>query len=219
MRDCRALPENLIETGLPRNDRLYRATDAEREAMREKLGLPADKRIILYAPTWRDSEDLGAEYKLAPPIDWKRWERELGDEYMIAIRSHWITTSLEGVDCESGFVRDFSGWSDANDLLIASDMLISDYSSIIFDYSVLCRPICCFGYDFDAYTAARPLYLDLETTLPSGVIRDEDALLAHIRSLDYESECAKTRALRNAHLNFGGEATRLCVEYLFSQKK
>ena len=219
VRDCRALPESLIETGLPRNDRLYRATDAERLEIRARLGLPEDKRVVLYAPTWRDSKDMGAEYKLTPPINWEKWKRELGDDHILVIHAHWITTALEGLMSDGDFVRDLSGCGDVNDLMIASDILISDYSSIIFDYSVLCRPICCFGYDFDEYTAARPLYLDLDSTIPSGVLRDEDALIAHLRSLDYASECEKTRAMRNAHLNYGGDATRQCVEYLFSLNK
>lgn len=214
VRDCRARRENLIETGLPRNDRLYRTSEEEKRALRERLGLPSDKKVVLYAPTWRDSTDGGIDFKLTCPIDCERFARELGDRYVLAIHSHWITTSLDGVaatDC----VFDFSSHPDINDLLIAADLLISDYSSIILDYAILCRPIICFGYDFDEYTAARPLYFDAETTLPGGVVRTEDALIARLRTLDFDAECEASRAFRDSHVTFGGDATRRCVEYLF----
>lgn len=206
----------LIPTGLPRNDSLYAVSDEEISAIKERLNLPFDKKIILYAPTWRDSTDGGRTCELAPPINPAVWEKELQDSYVVLFRMHGNTTKLIGVEFNNT-IRDFSDYPDINDLFKVSDILISDYSASIVDYSILERPVICFAYDYESYKKERGLYIDLSTNMPNGIIRTERELLDYLKRLDYPAECEKTRIyIKSAMLTFGGNATKKCVDYLFA---
>lgn len=214
MRDFNVREEALIPTGYPRNDSLYTVTDETRKRLRERLKVPENKRVILYAPTWRETEDNGRSYKLAPPIHWEKWERLLGDKYVVFLRTHPYTTQLMNVRFNE-FVRDFIEYPDVNDLLTAADILISDYSCIQLDYSILGRAQFCYGYDYEAYKAERGFYFDLETVLPNGVITDEDELLSRILHIDDSEEEKKSRKFQEDHMEYGGHASEKCIEYVF----
>ena len=214
IRDFNLLPESLLTSGYPRNDALYEADEQKTREVREALGIPEGKRVMLYAPTWRDSTDGGASHKLAPPIDWQRWKSELGDEWVVLLRTHPYTTKLMNVQFDD-FVINCTDYPRINDLMIASDLLISDYSSTILDYSILEKPIICFGYDFEEYSAQRGFYFDMETVMPGGVVRNEDALLSRIKTIDWESERAEAKKLKDEHMEYGGNATLLCIDAVF----
>lgn len=214
IRDFNLLPTSLLASGYPRNDALYGVDGEKVAAMREALGIPEGKRVLLYAPTWRDSTDGGASHKLAPPIDWQRWKKELGDEFVVLLRTHPYTTKLMNVQFDD-FVINCTDYPRINDLMIASDLLISDYSSTILDYSILEKPIICFGYDFEEYSSHRGFYFDMESVMPSGVIRDEEALLSHIVNMDWDSERAKSKKLKDEHMEYGGNATLVCIDAVF----
>ncbi len=216
MRDFVVREESMLPSGLPRNDELYTVTPEEILGLKKKLGLPEDKKLILYAPTWRDSEDMGKDYVLAPPIDFKKWEKELGNEYIVLLRTHHFTTKLMNVEFNS-FVRDFSNHPRINDLFKVSDLIISDYSACIADFSILERPVVCFAYDLEEYSKKRGLYVDLDKVMPSGVKHTEDEVLEHIKSMNYAEECEKTRKLKNEVTYIGGNATQICVEAMFGK--
>ncbi len=214
IRDFNLLPESLLASGYPRNDALYAANEETTRSLREALGIPEGKRVMLYAPTWRDSTDGGASHKLAPPIDWQRWKSELGDEWVVLLRTHPYTTKLMNVEFDD-FVINCTDYPRINDLMIASDLLISDYSSTILDYSILEKPIICFGYDFEEYSSQRGFYFDMETVMPGGVVRNEEALLSRIKTLDWERERAEAKKLKDEHMEYGGNATLLCIDAVF----
>ena len=209
--------EALIPTGLPRNDELYRVDDEKIRAIKERLGLPLDKKIILYAPTWRDSTDNGATYAIKPPIDTKKWERELGDEYIVLFRTHGYTNKLLGIEFNET-IRDYSAYPVINDLFAVSDILISDYSASMADYSILERPILCFAYDYEQYRDERGLYLDYEKEMPSGILRTEEDVLRYIKTMDYKEECKKSKEMIKDRITYyGGHATETCLERLFER--
>ena len=116
--------EALIPSGLPRNDGLYHVTKDEVIAIKKKLGLPLDKKIMMYAPTWRDSYDKGASYAIKPPMDLKKWEEKLKDEYVLLFRTHAYTTKLLGVEFDD-FCLDYTSYPVINDLFKVADILIS----------------------------------------------------------------------------------------------
>lgn len=213
-RDFNARPESMIPTGLPRNDELYHVDPNKVIEIKKNLNIPEDKKVILYAPTWRDSEDFGKSYQIKPPIDCDVWKKALGDEYVVILRTHPYTNELMGVTFDD-FFFDGTMYPRVNDLMMISDMLISDYSSIIFDYCVLERPVICFGYDYEAYAEKRGFYIDLETVIPSGIIRDETHLIEHIKSMDYEEQVAKTKVMKENHVTYGGNATEQIVNVVF----
>lgn len=217
IRDCVAYEKNLLPSGLPRNDELFHVSDDLVKEKRELLGIPDGKKVILYAPTWRDSSDLGKDYDMSVPINWDKWREALSDEYVLLIRTHPLTTKLLNVEFDD-FIQDYSNYPDVNDLMISADLMISDYSSIIFDYSILGRPIICFGYDYDEYVKHRGFYFDLDKEFPSGIIRSEDDVLKAIIGIDYKLQCSKTIAMKNKFVEFGGNATEKCVDALFGNK-
>lgn len=216
-RDFRVLPENLLLSGLPRNDALYSCTEEKKKELRKQFGVPENKRVILYAPTWRESTDGGKTCNLKPPINLEKWENELGDKYVLIIRAHVNTRQMLGIQFND-FVRDGSDYPVVNDLLMVADYLISDYSSIIMDYCILGRPIVCFGYDFEEYNKARGgFYFDLDKEIPSGICHTEDEVLSYILNADYDLESQKARAFRDRHIEVGGHATEICTEKLLNK--
>jgi CDP-glycerol glycerophosphotransferase len=207
--------EAMIPTGLPRNDVLYQTNPEEVLQLKKKLGLPLDKKLILYAPTWRDSTDNGQTYAIKPPIDVDYWQKELQDEFVVLLRTHAYTNKLLGI-AFNDFIRDFTSYPDINHLFKVSDILISDYSSCIPDFSILERPIVCFAYDYEEYKETRGLYLDFEKAMPSGVKRTEQEVIAQIKSMDYEEECRKSKEMiKDRITNIGGHATEICVQKMF----
>jgi len=216
IRDFQLRPESIINTGLPRNDELYHVTENEVEKLRADFGIPKNKKVILYAPTWRDSLDQGKTYSIKPPINTELWEEKLGQDYILLFRTHPYTNKLLGVQFND-FIKDCTNYPRINDLLKVSDILISDYSATIFDYSILEKPMICFGYDYDSYAKERGLYLDLEKILPGGVMKTENEVINRILDCNWDEECEMTRNFKQKYLEYGGDATRICVDTLFSK--
>ena len=207
----------LIPTGLPRNDELYKVTQEEVEELKKRLGLPHDKKIILYAPTWRESTDNGKTCAIKPPVDAKKWEQILKDDYVVLFRMHAYTNKLLGLEFNDT-LRDYSTYPNVNDLFKVADILISDYSASMADFSILERPVLCFTYDYEEYRKERGLYMDYETEMPSGLLKTEDEVLEFIKDMDYEKECEKTRRMLKAKLlQYGGNATETCLSVLFDK--
>lgn len=216
-RAFRTREDSMIPTGLPRNDELYRVTSQEIKDIKERLGLPLDKKIILYAPTWRDSTDNGKTYAIKPPIDAKRWEKELKDDYIVLFRMHTYTNKLLGLEFNDT-LRDYSAYPNVNDLFKVADILISDYSASMADYAILERPVLCFTYDYEQYREERGLYVDYATDMPSGILRTEDDVLNYIKTMDYKKECEKTKVMiKEKLIHIGGHATEMCLEKLFEK--
>ncbi len=214
----RAKESSFLRCGLPRNEELWSATDDRKALMREKLGIPADKQVILYAPTWRDSTDGGKSYEIKPPIDFDKWRSELGDRYVVLFRAHHQTTKVLGVRFDD-FVRDASSYPAVNDLMIAADLLITDYSAIAFDYSILCRPIFCYAYDYDTYLAERGTYFSIDDKYPNRSCRTEDELLERINGMDYGAECLNTKRFRDEFIQYGAGSAETCVRAEFGGER
>lgn len=210
------LPDAILKCGLPRNDRLYHITPQQIEELKEKMGLPLNKKIISYVPTWRDSKDGGKHYDFSFPINLEKWEEKLSMNYILLFRAHHFTNHLSNLK-EDGFIKDYSDYPDINDIFIVSDIMISDYSASMADYAILERPIISFGYDYDDYDVDRGFYEDLDKVTPNGVMRTEDQVLNHILTMNYKEECHKTKTMiKDKYVTYGGNATATCVEKLFS---
>lgn len=204
-------------TGLPRNDDLASVTDEEICAIKEKLGIPLDKKVILYAPTFREfSRAEDGRNSLGIPFDFARWEKELGCKYVMLVTAHYEVAKLLDELPQNDFVINAFKYPVLNDLIKVSDVLISDYSSIVFDYAILERPIFCYGYDYDTYAVERGLYTDLNKLFSKGVLRTEDALLDAIIHMDYAAECDYTKHnIKEAYIASYGDAARKAVQIVF----
>lgn len=217
-RDFLANEKNLFKVGLPRNDKLYRSHNDSLKKFKHKHHIDPNKKLILYAPTWRDSSNNGLRYEMHPPINWKLWEEKLASKYHLILRMHPNASIKEQAENEipfGSFVYD-GRHDDIIDLMIVSDILISDYSSTIMDYSILERPIFCFAYDYDMYIESRGFYYDLDKELPNGVIKSEDVLLRELLNLDFERQIELSLKLKLKHAQYGGNATEEVLNLLYS---
>jgi len=204
---CFGIPRNqFIEVGLPRNDVLANYTDEVRCEIRKKLGISPEKKVILYCPTFREyDKDENRGVVLAPPMNLDKWEKMLGDSYVLLFRAHYEVSKVMEVK-ENEFVRNMTNYPSLSDLMIASDILVSDYSSIFFDYSIMDKCMLHFTYDFDKYEKKRGMYFDIRDYL-SGADNEEE-LIAYLSKLSYSEEIDRTRIFRDKYVNFYGNAAR-----------
>ncbi len=173
----------VLETGYPRNDRLFSYTGEEYKNLREQYGIPKGKKAILYAPTFRDNRhSLTKGYDTGIGLDFKKMEKLLGQEYVLLLRAHYFVSEHICDAGQNGFVIDVSKVDDVNDLYIISDILVTDYSSVFFDYANLKRPIFFYMYDYDEYkNKVRDLYIDL-SELPGPLVDSEEQLAEEIKN-------------------------------------
>src|SRR5690606_1326435 len=144
----------VLELGYPRNDSLH-SNDADdvRARVREQLGIPDGKRAVLYAPTFRDNLPAGrGRFWFKPPFSIEEMAEALGDDTVLLVRLHVVIKNRLVVAEEyENRVVDVTGHPDLNELFVASDALVTDYSSLFFDYAPLGRPIVFFPYDLEEY--------------------------------------------------------------------
>ncbi|MFJ2199626.1 CDP-glycerol glycerophosphotransferase family protein [Streptomyces violaceusniger] len=177
--------------GAPRNDVFQRATEDEVARLRARLGIPAGTVAVLYAPTHRDYQR-----RYVPRLDLERVARALGPGFTLLVRTHYFHAPATSVASPTGRaldvsghgraldvseysrVLDVSGYGRVEELCLAADALLTDYSSIMFDYANLDRPIVIHADDWDAYRAARGAYFDITAAPPGPVSRTEDELIA-----------------------------------------
>ncbi|MCJ0875039.1 bifunctional glycosyltransferase family 2 protein/CDP-glycerol:glycerophosphate glycerophosphotransferase [Streptomyces sp. AP-93] len=189
----------VVESGSPRTDALIRP-DAERIAeVRRRLGLPEGKKVVLYMPTWRENRrgwTVASGYKLDLKIDLDAARRELGEDHVLLIRGHHKVTEQVRDGVRDGFVVDVSRWPDPTDLLLVADVLISDYSSAIFDFVHTDRPVLLFAYDLEHYRdTLRGFTFDLEEKAPGPLLRDSASLIEAVRNADaVGAQYARARA-------------------------
>ena len=193
-----------LEVGYPRNDRLANATGEEIGHTRESLGIAPDKTAVLYAPTHREYED-----GYVPKLDLARLADALGPDHVILARLHYFYDSdplvreLHG----AGRLLDVASHPSVEELCLAADVLLTDYSSIMFDYAVLDRPIVIHAPDWDEYRARRGVYFDLLAEPPGAVAYTQDEVAAALAAPP-DGRRAAFRA-RFCALDDGGAAERV----------
>lgn len=212
--------QEFLEYGYPRNDKLINSTADDIESIKIDLGLPLDKKIILYAPTWRDNEyyDKG-EYKFICPIDFDELRRKLSDEYVIIVKYHYLIKDTVDWSQYDGFVYNFSEESDIADLYLVSDMLITDYSSVMFDYGVLNRPMIFFTYDLEEYKdSLRGFYFDFVNEAPGPLVIEPEHLADAILDYNPAAWVQKHQAFHDKFNTFDdGHASERVVDIIKSK--
>jgi CDP-glycerol glycerophosphotransferase (TagB/SpsB family)/GT2 family glycosyltransferase len=201
-----------LEVGYPRNDRLVRATAEEKAAIRERLGLAPTARVVLYAPTFRDYRRT-----FVPELDLDALLDAIGDDGVLLMRVHYFndTERLDALGGREPSARmlDVSSYHSIEDLCIASDALITDYSSTMFDYANLDRPIALYAYDWDTYRRTRGVNFDVVAEPPGYVALTEEELLRGFRSGEvWGDAAAKARAQfreRFCHFDDGNASERV----------
>ena len=176
----------LYKEGYPRNDFLYSHTDADILRIKNSLGIPPDKKVILYAPTFRDSDfKRGSGYFFEPPLSFKNLQKRYGNDCVLLFRPHVNVSSQFDLSAYSGFVYNVAKYPDISELYVISDLLITDYSSVSFDYANLRRPMIFYLYDLDEYQGnIRGLYFPVDD-LPGEIVSKEPALMDAIEKQLY----------------------------------
>ena len=207
--------EQVLVSGYPKNDILCNVSESTRLELRQKLGIPNDKKAILYAPTYRDIK-FGT---MKCPINFKKWEKILGEDYIILFRAHPVVANETVLDTSTGFMIDVSSYQDNTDIIIASDILISDYSGIFFEYGIQEKPMFCFAYDYEDYIKSRALYFDIRDLIPGGHL-DEEHLLTFVKehSDDYGVNL-QLQIFKEKYISTYGNATQICVDKIFNSIK
>ncbi|MEU6480945.1 CDP-glycerol glycerophosphotransferase family protein [Streptomyces sp. NPDC047017] len=163
-----------LEYGYPRNDQLVNATAADVAAAREKLGVAEDTKVILYAPTHRDYHELPKQM-----LDLETFAEAVGSDFTVLVRAHYFYGQGLLATGTSGSARlvDVSAYPSVEELYLASDCLLTDYSSVMFDYANLDRPVVIYANDWEIYRATRGTYFDVTVDSPGLTVRDEAELL------------------------------------------
>jgi CDP-glycerol glycerophosphotransferase len=178
-----------LETGYPRNDRLARATAQDVAAARAELGIAPGERTVLYAPTHREWHAT-----FTPVLDVDALAEALGPDTRVLLRGHYFY-GMAGFPCLHPRVTDVSSFQPVETLYLAADVLITDFSSVMFDYAVLDRPLVIFAPDWEIYRAVRGVTFDLSTEHPGTFVRDFDELVAAFRTGQPDSaQAARARA-------------------------
>lgn len=212
-----ATRESILLCDLPRNDELFNYSAKQISEIRSSLKIDRDKKIILYAPTYREYlRDNKGENLIAPPINLKKWKEMFGSEYVLLFRAHYAVGTALNLKSDE-FVVDVSSYPNLNDLYVISDMMISDYSSAFFDYSILDRPMFCFAYDLDEYQEKRGLYLDLKETLPCKVHLQENSLLEDIGNVNVDESVRKTHDFHIKYAPYAGRASKVVVDEIIKR--
>ncbi len=212
----------ILEIGYPRNDIFFREADREARvaAARARLGLPEDHRVVLYAPTWRDNQyDRRGRYQFSLKLDLERLYRELGDETVLLIRGHQLVAGRVDTSLFGGFARNVSTYPEVSDLYLVADVLITDYSSVMFDFVNTGRPMLFYTHDLEAYRDdLRGFYFDFEAEAPGPLLRHTEDVVEALRSLDEISGEAAGRYAafreRFAGLEDGRAAARFVDHFL-----
>lgn len=164
--------------GLPRMDYYFENHDLDKlkQDFCRRYGVSSDKKIILYAPTFRDEERYNNVFNY---LDLDKFNQVLGDEYVLALRLHPKIRNFYKDDISSqGKYIDVSGFESEQELMLLSDMMITDYSSIMIEYAILNRPILFFTYDLEDYLAnERGFYYDFKATVPGPIAHSSDELI------------------------------------------
>lgn len=203
-----------LEYGYPRNDCLLSYDKEKVIEIKRKLNIDLNKKVILYAPTFRDYQFGKNGNCFSSPIDLNKWKEELGEEYVLLFRVHYeVVKTLNMV--EDDFVKNLSQYKNLNELLMISDILISDYSSIIFDYSIMNKICYHYCYDFETYSNERGIYFDIREWFSGS--DNEITLLNLIKNHNYEQEIAKTEKFKNEFINYYGNATALSVDKIYKE--
>jgi len=209
MEESRVLP-----LGAPRTDYYFGDVDAEklRVDFDEKYPECKGKKLVLYAPTFRDDKEKNKE--LVKKLSIKKFNETLSDEYALLIRYH-PQVHESGLDL-TGAV-DLTSYPNVNELILISDILITDYSSICMDFSMLDKPTIFYAYDLEDYTSDRNFYFDYEEYVPGVVVKKEEDLIRVLKQHEYELDRDKNLRFKNFNFdNLDGKASKRVADNILS---
>jgi len=190
--------KTVLETGYPRTDSLYAPDEEAAAEVRKTLGLPADKKVILYAPTWREMD------RFDMMLDLEEMRRRLSDSHVLLVRLHHFVSEFYEVPEDGEFIFDAGGIEKIEDLFALTDVLITDYSSVMFDFALTGRPMIFFAYDLEEYTGEdRGSYFRIEDEAPGTLAVTTAEVIDAIEGADADDgSSARTEAFMKKYLTY-----------------
>jgi Putative glycosyl/glycerophosphate transferases involved in teichoic acid biosynthesis TagF/TagB/EpsJ/RodC len=191
-----AYPGETWTLGYPRTDLLVTDDGSRREAVRSNLGAKPDQTVVLYAPTFRDKRTA-----FLSELDPSTLAEDLGPDYSLLVRRHRMVTTGTGIDTDR--FLDVTMYRDITELMLAADVLVTDYSSVMFDFTASGKPVVFFVPDLDEYRdETRGVYFDLAAVAPGPLVETPHELAAALRGLEHDrAEYAGRYAAWQARFN------------------
>lgn len=218
-----AMKGDVLAYGYPANDLFFRKDLAQVVTkIKTELGIKQGKKVILYAPTWRDDSRKSDKWEFSFELlmDLKEMQNQLGDDFILLLRMHHLVRDEFDLSSVSNFVIDVSDYDDVTELMAITDILITDYSSIFFDFMTLKKPILFYMYDLEKYQSKiRGFYLDVRKDLPGPVVENFDSLMDELFSLknDFDQKKYNYDKLFNLYCSCDdGSASKRVVNQVFS---
>lgn len=184
---CFDFHKEFLQIGYPRNDVLFHGNKEENiRAIKKRMGIPLDKKVLLYAPTWRDNQFYNSKnYKFASQLDFDALREALEKEYVLIVKYHYLVKDTLDWSKYEGFIYQCNEKEEISSLYLVADALITDYSSVMFDYSLLNRPMFFFAYDLEAYRdELRGFYFDFINEVPGPISQTTEELIRDIKEYD-----------------------------------
>lgn len=198
--------------GYPKNDILVNHTREYRDDIRKKFGILDNKIAVLYAPTFREEDNFKERFDINVDL----WREILGEKYVLLYRAHPVVSST--IKNDDDFFIDTTQYDVVEDVMIAADILVSDYSGIIFDYSVMAKPIFLWPYDYDKYNEIRGLYFDIRKELPWK--ESEADILTMIKDADLKKNVDQyVLPFRNRYATEYGSGTKNSLDEIYKNIK
>ena len=189
----------VLETGYPRTDALYAPDPDEASELRESLRLPEGKRVMLYAPTWREMDRFDMMLNL------DKLRSALSDEYVLLVRPHHFVSEFYTVPEDGEFIFDANHVEKIEDLFAITDVLITDYSSVMFDFALTGKPMVFFAYDLDEYTKEdRGSYFKIEDEAPGALAKTTAEVIDAVKAsgVQNSADSARTEAFIKKYLTY-----------------
>ncbi|WP_294975831.1 bifunctional glycosyltransferase family 2 protein/CDP-glycerol:glycerophosphate glycerophosphotransferase [uncultured Leuconostoc sp.] len=203
----------VLKYGYPRNDALFtKANAADLKVLKRKLNLPTDKKIVLYAPTWRQRGDIELE------LNYEQLSQALPENIILVIHGHYWTNVINVPQLDN--IRMANSEFSIDDYYIAADVMVTDYSSTMFDYALLKKPMIFYVYDYDTYVQSRGLTFDFETDAPGPLVYNQEELEMALQQFEkIPSQYAnKIAAFDEKFIQYDdGHASQRVVETVFSE--
>ena len=212
----------IIEKGYPRNDFLFNKTDKDIKAIKKKLGLPLDKKVIFYLPTFRDNQHTsGVGYTYKTELDFDSFKKKFSKDYVILFSPHYFVANTIDLSKYKGFVFNVAKYDEINELYLVSDIIMTDYSSVFFDFANLKRPMLFYMYYYDLYQGSlRDFYISIDE-LPGPIAKTQDELEKYLENIDEEFKKNKKKyEAFNKKYNYldDGDASKRVIKVIFKEE-
>ena len=215
--DCFNFSKTILECGYPRTDMLFNVSEAEKNRLKKQLNIPIDKKVILYTPTWRKKGTFDMVLEI------EEMRKHLSEEYVLLVRLHHFSKPDDSFVADNKFVFDFNSYRSVEDLYLITDVLITDYSSVMFDFALLDKPMIFFTYDLVDYRDnLRGMYFDIEKEAPGPLVFNTNEIISVIQNIDEEMKKYQDNiiAFHKKYLTYeNGDSCSKIVETVIAPEK